>query len=145
MNLMVTQNREIRTFLGNRGCLLKEHYTGKNKWDADFGVASMALLFDGHEANKNLIRLPSRSGSEGMKAFIEQLTTWFPETKGKTDLVMALWFAEIRAREICDEISDVFTLNNSYRSLRDNEKTMTIDLDYASMAQSRGGAAEWWS
>lgn len=141
MNLMVTQNRDIRTFLANRGCILKEHFTGKNKWDADFGVASMSMLFDGHESNKNLIRLPSRSNSEGAKALVEQLTTWFPETKAKTDLVMALWFAEIRAREITDEIDNTFTIPNQFRSQRDAEKTVTLDLDYASQAQY--GSYEW--
>lgn len=145
MNLMVTQNRDIRTFLGQRGCLLKEHFTGKNKWDADFGVASMSMLFDGHEANKNLIHLPSRSGSEGVKSLVEQLTTWFPETKSKTDLVMALWFAEIRARELVDETDNVFTMPNKFQSLRDREKTMTIDLDYTAQAALSNGGSEWWS
>jgi len=28
------------------------------------------------------------------------LITWKPETKGKTDCVMALWFCELRAKEI---------------------------------------------
>ena len=143
MNLMVTQNRDIRTFLANRGCLLKEHFTGKNKWDADFGVASMSMLFDGHGEGKNLIRLPSRSNSEGTKALVEQLTTWFPETKAKTDLVMALWFAEIRAREITDEVDNSFTIPNKYRSFRDNERTVTFDLDYASQAQYQGGGFDW--
>lgn len=147
MNLMVTQNREIRNFLASRGCLLKEHFTGKNKWDADFGVASMSMLFEGWEKGKSLIRLPSRSSGEGMKAFIEQLTTWFPETKGKTDTVMALWFAEIRARELVNELETVFHLDNPYRSGRDNAKTMVLDLDYAAQAQVAGvlDDASWWS
>lgn len=143
MNLMVTQNRDIRTFLANRGCLLKEHFTGKNKWDADFGVASMSMLFDGHESGKNLIRLPSRSNSESTKALVEQLTTWFPETKAKTDLVMALWFAEIRAREITDEVDNTFTIPNRYRSLRDNERTVTFDLDAASAMEFQRGGLNW--
>ncbi len=146
MNLMVTQNREIRNFLASRGCLLREHFTGKNKWDADFGVASMSMLFEGWENGKHLIRLPSRSSGEGMKAFIEQLTTWFPETKGKTDTVMALWFAEIRARELVNELESVFHMDNPYRSERDNHKVVTVDLDYASQAQFAGIVNEsWWS
>ena len=31
---------------------------------------------------------------------IQQLITWKPDTRGPTDCVMALWFCEIRAREI---------------------------------------------
>ena len=148
MNLMVTQNREIRNFLGSRGCLLKEHFTGNNKWDADFGVASMSMLFDGWEGKKALIHLPSRSQDEGTKAMIEQLTTWEPlppgvKTKKKTDLVMALWFAEIRARELIGELDNVFHVNNPYQSERDKERTITIDLDMMSQA-SNDGSAHWW-
>lgn len=145
MNLMVTQNRDIRQFLGSRGCLLKEHFTGKNKWDADFGVASMSMLFDEHETGRNLIHLPSRTGSEGMKSLVEQLTTWFPETKGKTDLVMALWFAEIRARELVDEQDTQMTIPNKFLSLRDREKVITVDLDYAQQAAMARGDSTWWS
>lgn len=138
MNLMVTQDREIRTFLASRGTILKEHYTGNNKWDADFGVASMAMLFEGYEDKRSLIRLPSRSENEGTKALVEQLTSWFPETKGKTDCVMALWFAEIRARELCDENHDVFHVENQYLSERDREKQVTVDLDYLSQRMHAG-------
>ncbi len=48
----------------------------------------------------NLIELPSQDGSEGVKSLIQQLITWEPNTKGKTDCVMALWFCELRAREV---------------------------------------------
>jgi hypothetical protein len=54
---------------------------------------------------------------------------------------MALWFAEIRAREITDEIDNTFTIPNQFRSQRDAEKTVTLDLDYASQAQY--GSYEW--
>ena len=50
--------------------------------------------------NDNLIEIPSQEGSEGIKALIQQLITWKPDTKGKTDCVMALWFCELRAREV---------------------------------------------
>jgi hypothetical protein len=143
MNLMVTQSSELRKFMAQRGCLLKEHFTGKNKWDTDFGVASMSMLFDGHETGRNLIKLPNRGGSEGVKALVEQLTTWFPETKSKTDLVMALWFAEIRARELCDQLDNQFTIPNRYLSQRDREKVMTVDLDYASQAAMQSGNGGW--
>lgn len=150
MNMMVTQSREINQFLRSRGCQLKEHFTGSNKWDADFGVASMSILFDGHDRGENLIRLPSRSASEGVKALIEQLTTWEPlppgvKTKKKTDTVMALWFAEIRARELIGEMDSVFKLDNSYQSPRDRERTMTVDLDYMTQASMASGQGNWWN
>jgi hypothetical protein len=150
MNLMVTQNREIRTFLGSRGCILKEHFTGSNKWDADFGVASMSMLFDGWESKKQLIHLPSRSNDEGVKALVEQLTTWEPlppgvKTKKKTDCVMAMWFAEIRARELIGEQDNVFHVNNPYAAPRDMERSVTIDLDYmVNAAMQNGSSGAWW-
>lgn len=149
MNLMVTQNREIKTFLGSRGCLLREHFTGKNKWDADFGVASMSMLFEGYERNENLIHIPSRSNSEATKMLIEQLTTWEPlppgvKNKKKTDLVMALWFAEIRARELIGETDNVFHVGNEYQSPRDRERSVTIDLDYMAQANMSTGQGSWW-
>lgn len=144
MNLMVTQNRDLRNFLGSRGCILKEHFTGSNKNDADFGVASMAMLFDGAKEGQGLIRLPSRAQAEGVKALIEQLVTWFPQTKAKQDTVMALWFAETRARDLVNDIESVFHVENQYQSMRDKKKNMTIDLDYLSQVGSQGGDG-WWS
>lgn len=146
MNMMVTQNREIRSFLASRGCLLREHFTGNNKWDADFGVASMSSLFDGWQDKKQLIHLPGRSPGEAIKHMVEQLTTWEPlppgvKTKKKTDLVMALWFAEIRAREVVTEGGVSFKAPNPYQSARDKQKSVTIDLDYlgqAALEQGKG-------
>lgn len=143
MNLMVTQNRDLRNFLGTRGCLLREHFTGNNKNDIDFGVASMSMLFDGATEGKGLIRLPSRSQAEGVKMLVEQLTTWFPQTKAKQDTVMALWFAETRARELVNQIESVFHLSNQYQSERDKERRVTVDLDYLSTAASAAGNS-WW-
>jgi hypothetical protein len=101
----LTQDEGIRQHLASRGVQLKEHHTGNNKWDAGFGVASMSTLFgtkqlaDNKHHRDNLIHLPSDQ-TENVKALIEQLITWSPTTKGKTDMVMALWFCEIRAREM---------------------------------------------
>lgn len=144
MNLMVTQNRDLRNFLGSRGTVLKEHFTGNNKNDADFGVASMSMLFDGALEDKGLIRLPSRSQNEGVKALVEQLVTWFPQTKAKQDTVMALWFAETRARELVNDIESVFHMTNQYMSPRDLEKQVTVDLDFLSQQALYGGSAEYW-
>jgi hypothetical protein len=132
MNLMVTQDEEIKRFLAARGCGLKEHFTGKNKWDYEFGVASMSTLFTPRQDGRQLIHLPTRSNAEGVKALIEQLTTWFPETKGKTDTVMALWFAEIRAREIVNTMQGTLHLENKFLSPRDRERQVSVDLDYLS-------------
>ena len=66
-----------------------------------------------------------------MRNFIEQLTTWEPGGKSTQDLVMALWFAETRCRELLDDFtSQTFHMPNSYLSPRDQEKQMVIDLDH---------------
>lgn len=97
-------DEELRSYLANHGVKFSSQFTGKNKWDTSFGIAAMSGLFgtmrSGDHQNDNLIELPSQDLSEGIKALIQQLITWRPETKGPTDCVMALWFCELRAREI---------------------------------------------
>ena len=98
---------ELIQWLAVRGCQLKPHFTGKQKWDVSIGVASMATLFgtaiDGRFQDNNTIELPSNEGSEGIKALVQELITWKPETKNPTDCVMALWFGIIRIREMMME------------------------------------------
>jgi hypothetical protein len=95
---------DLRQFLASNGVKFSSQFTGKNKWDTSFGVAAMSGLFGtmrGQQYNNdNLIEMPSQEGSEGIKALIQQLITWKPDTKGKTDCVMALWFCELRAKEV---------------------------------------------
>jgi hypothetical protein len=98
---MLTQDREVREYLSMRGATLKEHHTGNNKWDTDFGVASLTTLFHGYEEGNNLIEFPSTHMSEGLKSLIEQLVTWYPDApkSQKTDCVMAFWFTELAIRD----------------------------------------------
>jgi hypothetical protein len=97
-------DEELRTYLASQGVRFSSQFTGKNKWDTGFGVAAMSGLFGTMRGNvhqnDNLIEIPSQEGSEGIKSLIQQLITWKPDTKGKTDCVMALWFCELRAREV---------------------------------------------
>lgn len=127
----LTQDREVREYLNGRGVVLREHTTGMNKWDPTFGVASMATLFAGWETKNQLIELPSTEKSEGMKALIEQLVTWFPETKGKTDCVMALWFAEIKCRELVQQLGSYTSSfqKNRYatRGMQKRRRTFTVN------------------
>jgi hypothetical protein len=109
-------------------------FTGKNKWDSSFGVAAMSGLFgtmrDGEHQKDNLIELPSQEGSEGIKALIQQLITWKPDTKGKTDCVMALWFCELRAREIINNnnIRQSF-INNKWATRRQLNSRQIVDVN----------------
>jgi hypothetical protein len=102
---------DLRNFLASYGCQMNPHFTGKNKWDVGFGVASMSPLFgsirDTRFQDNNIIQIPSNEGSEGLKSLTQQLITWKPDTKNPTDCVMALWFAIIRVRELMQQSSRV--------------------------------------
>lgn len=133
----LTQDPEIVKFLANKGVLLREHVTGKNKWDPDFGVASMASLFSGGKGN-TLIELPSTVLSEGTKMLIEQLIVWRPRPPGtpqnsraKTDTVMALWFCEIRARELIEHAhgSQLSHLPNKFLNPAARRGRVVVNLD----------------
>jgi hypothetical protein len=131
----LTQDEGIKMHLASRGVVLKEHHTGSNKWDSGFGVASMSTLFgtkqlaDGKHHRDNLIHLPSDQ-TENVKALIEQLITWSPTTKGKTDMVMALWFCEIRAREMLNYGQYAkHHMRNPFLSSYEKQKRVVINID----------------
>jgi hypothetical protein len=134
---MLTQDREVREYLSTRGAILKEHHTGNNKWDTDFGVASLTTLFSGHDEGTNLIEFPSTHASEGLKALIEQLVTWYPDApkSQKTDCVMAFWFAELAAR---DRVANAtyfarrHAASSMFHTKYDKSQQVTVNLsDYA--------------
>jgi hypothetical protein len=131
---MLTQDREVREFLTQNGSVLREHHTGQNKWDTDFGVASLTTLFYGWDEDNALIEFPSTHSSEGLKALIEQLVTWYPDApkSQKTDTVMAFWFAELGCRDRLTNAS-VFARNHNSMSMfhtrYDNSRQYTVNLD----------------
>ena len=138
----LTQDEGIRQFLATKGTILREHHTGNNKWDSGFGVASMSTLFgtkqaDGKHHRDNIIHLPSDQ-TENIKALIEQLITWSPTTKGKTDMVMALWFCEIKAREWLNVgLHQKHHLNNPFLSRSEKNKRVVINIDNLLAEQER--------
>lgn len=126
-------DNDLRTWLASRGTALREHFTGKNKWDTGFGVAGMSPLFgsirEGKFQNDNLIEIPDNS-NEHVKALINQLITWKADTKGKTDCVMALWFCEIRAKELIQQSTfQTLHINNRYATRRNVAQQGVINLD----------------
>ena len=126
----------LRDFCAVHGVQLKPHYTSKNKWDSNFGVASMASLFgsihDGRFQDNNLIELPSNEGSEGLKTLVQQLITWKPDTKNPTDCVMALWFAIIRIRELMQQSSKVGRYQtNRWATKAQMSNRLSLNLDDA--------------
>ena len=127
---------DLRNFLAQYGCQLNSHFTGKNKWDVSFGVASMASLFgslrDGRFQDNNIIEMPSNEGSEGLKSLTQQLITWKPDTKNPTDCVMALWFAVIRVRELMQQSSRVGQYQNNRWATRYQKASRgSLNLDEA--------------
>jgi hypothetical protein len=128
MQGMLTQDEELRTYLSSRGCRLVEHFTsGHNKWDGDFGVASMAPLFTNA---KPLIDLPGNRvhGGDQMRAVDE--------------LVMALWFADIRAKELIGgRRAEGSFLPNRYLSPRGKARQRVVNIEDAIALQAATRAA----
>lgn len=154
--LFLTQDEEIRSFLANKGIPLKGHFTGRNKVDPTFGVASMQPLFgtivsrEGQYTKKHngdsLIELPD-TASEGVKALVEQLVVWNPliaPKNRKCDAVMALWFAELRAREVCSiaASNEQWYADSRFASQRDVDRRTVIGLD--DWAQSDNTTMTHW-
>ena len=133
---MYALDDELRNWLSGHGCQLTSHFTGKNKWDVSFGVASMSTLFgtlrDGRFQDNNMISLPSNEGSEGLKTLVQELITWKPETKHPTDCVMALWFVIIKMRELMNRSTSALGYQtNRWATGRQRVARVTVNLDDA--------------
>lgn len=134
--LFLTQDEQINEFLASRGIRLVSHYTGANKMDLEYGVASIAPLFgqlDQHNKfikGTNLIELP-RTDNEGVKALIEQLITWAPGTKNKQDGPMALWFVETQVRDYVNQMGSYGNtwIKNPFATPMDLAKRQTVNLE----------------
>lgn len=128
----LVHDREINEFCAARGTVIKPHFTGQNKHDADFGVASMTTLFTGWEDKRQLIELPSTHGNEAAKLLVEQLVTWHPDApkNQKTDIVMALWFAELACRDRVMLASNYTRthVNNPFLTKWDRDQQRTVSL-----------------
>lgn len=112
----LTQDPELTQFLRSRGCKLTEHVTSTNKFDADFGIATMAPLFEScgepdpkrpgrwkRTPESALMELPAPRSAAWVSELIQQLGSWQPSgmlVEAKTDLVMALWFTHIGAQVV---------------------------------------------
>lgn len=144
-----TQDSAMRQWFNTRGVRFTEHLTGANKWDAGFGVSSLASLFGDYDKAWNdpnaewrtitepLIELP-RNNTDGIKALVHQLITWTPDqdpNKIPQDVLMALWFFEIGAREHLGvgrgSNVTVFGRSNKFSSPRTRQGSTTVRLaDY---------------
>jgi hypothetical protein len=139
--LFLTQDEELNEFVRGVGSTIREHYTGRNLLDPNFGVASMAALFGEYKQDEHLIwrqiikpmiELPSPKLVERCKQLREQLIAWEPDTKNVHDIVMALWFAEIRAREVCYSAARTSyhsAMANPYLSKSRKNSQIVVNLD----------------
>ena len=137
---MYEVDEEFRQYLANKGVRFSSHFTGKNKWDTDFGVAAMQGLFgtmNGAKHNRdNLIELPDPQYHEGIKALINQLITWKPGTRNPTDVVMALWFCEIKAKEMIQHSGNqIWHATSRFVTQRQMAKQAVVNLDDLAMEQ----------
>lgn len=133
-------DEELRQWLANRGVRFSEHFTGKNKWDTNYGVAGMSGLFgtlrDGKHNKDNLIEIPDPQSHEGIKALINQLITWKPDTRNPTDVVMALWFCEIKAKEVIQQTGiRTYHGNSRFLTRRNAAQQAVVNLDDLAMEQ----------
>lgn len=128
----LVHDREVNEFCNARGTLIKPHFTGSNKHDADFGVASMTTLFAGWQDKQQLVELPSTARSEAAKALVEQLVVWTPDAPKtqKTDVVMAFWFAELACRDRIALMSSYTRthVKNSFLTPWDRRQQQTVSL-----------------
>jgi hypothetical protein len=137
---MYEVDEEFRQYLANKGVRFSSHFTGKNKWDTDFGVAAMQGLFGTMTSNKhnrdNLIELPDPQYHEGIKALINQLITWKPGTRNPTDVVMALWFCEIKAKEMIQHSgTQIYHATSRFVTQRQMAQQAIVNLDDLAMEQ----------
>ena len=141
--LFLTKDEQINKFLASRGIRLVQHYTGGNKIDAEFGVASMSMLFGTldnqgkHIKGTNLLELP-RTDNEHVKALVEQLITWSAGTKAKQDGPMALWFAETQMRDYINSagVYGGTFVKNKYATRGDIARRKVVNLEeYAKMQE----------
>ena len=137
---MYEVDEEFRQYLANKGVRFSSHFTGKNKWDTDFGVAAMQGLFgtmtNAKHNRDNLIELPDPQYHEGIKALINQLITWKPGTRNPTDVVMALWFCEIKAKEMIQHSGNqIWHATSRFVTQRQMAQQAVVNLDDLAMEQ----------
>lgn len=151
MNRYVSQDPAITRPLFAKGVRMRPHTTGVNKTDPIFGVKSMAPLFLScgtpipdsdlwqRTPDQALIDLPNKKTNRHVAELVMQLITWQPELpkSQKTDLVMALWFAVIAARDAMGIGKGQLPkhMSNGFLSPRDAGRRRVINL--AEMREER--------
>jgi hypothetical protein len=91
---LVQYNNELIVPLTQRGIRVVGHHTGRNKWDAQFGVEGMAPWFYNRK-----IHLPwgNVDSHRRLQPFLDQFIG-FPMAE-RSDLVMASWFGWLAIKD----------------------------------------------
>ena len=132
LNAMVSQDNAIRQMVHEYGSRIVEHQTtGHNKWDANYGVASLASLFLGalDVPARALIAIPNNGTHKGVNALMDQLIVWAPDGGGKTDCLMALWFAELGCRKVLEQGNIGSHIKNKWLTAGQAAKRQVVNLD----------------
>lgn len=88
-------DEELVRELAQRGIRLNTHITGRNKWDAEFGIDAMAPLY-----HAGLVSTPW-ANEPTQRVFHELYMQYLSHPMGNvTDLLMADWFAELGIRDL---------------------------------------------
>lgn len=153
----LSRQRDLIDFCYAHGALLTEHYTGSEKWSDELGIAALAPLFLScaeHDIETDewtprpvadrLITLPNPRFATFVDQMIAQLTTWQPRERVRaqtspTDLVMALWFANIGVQKVIDRAAAVPRhLSNPFLTRADARDRAVVNLVELAAAQARG-------
>lgn len=143
--LFLTKDEELTRWLASQGVPLVPHYTGRNKIDPEFGVASLAPLLGTVREDErlsrrvhnkdNLVSFPDTNRCVGARILCDQLLVWDPKIAPrhrKQDTVMAWWFAELRARKVLHTVDDggqQHYFNSRFTSSRHLDGQAVISLD----------------
>lgn len=135
----ISQLPEIREFVNANGGKIVEHETRKNKWDPVKGIEGLLVpLFvscvlevgeriTAKPDGSGLIELPSKRQNPHVAELCEQLKAWEAEAKRLVqDLVMALWFAELAARDYLRRGTNEATHMESRWTTRGARKSRTV-------------------
>lgn len=146
-------DQDLMNWFRARGCKMGGHYTTADKYDSDFGVPTMAPLFDScveyDEARKvwkrvekperRLMDLPALRQNKWVNSLVDQLTIWQPEgmsQKSKTDLVMAMWFTHIAHQRVLNKKRAKKTHYDSPFATPNARKARSV-IDLAALRRAR--------
>lgn len=119
----LVNDRDINDWMASRGVRWIKHLTGADKTKPQWGIQSLSPLFE-----RKLIHLPREVGA--VKKLVDQLVVWEPtqDKRIKTDIIMALWFCEIKARELLQGNNIPQFLNNPWFSQASINSRKVIDV-----------------